>query len=122
MKTQPFDLQKALAGHPVVTRDGRKVIRIAHFPEASLYPVAALIDKQDGPLTFTESGNRICCLHDHFDLFLEVKTVKRWGRVAKYIPDGRMICTFGYTSKGVAESQMGSDFEVFPAYEYEAEE
>ena len=33
MKTLPFNLAKALAGHPVITRDGRKVEFIVHDPK-----------------------------------------------------------------------------------------
>lgn len=30
---KPFDLEKALAGDPVVTRRGKKVVRLVHMPE-----------------------------------------------------------------------------------------
>lgn len=35
MKQEPFDLEKALAGAKVVTRDGREVVKVYHIPEAA---------------------------------------------------------------------------------------
>lgn len=121
MKTKPFDIQEALAGHPVVTRDGRKVIRIAHFPEAKGYPVLALIDKEYYALTFTEAGS-YCGESCGYDLFLEAKTVKRWARVTRCISNGAMGFVHGYTSKEKAEAPDRVFYYVLPAYEYEIEE
>ena len=67
-----FDLQKALDGHPLVTRDGRKVL---HFSSngntASMYPYVAFIDEST-PKTFTEKGRFIRDKKSNLDLFLEV--------------------------------------------------
>jgi hypothetical protein len=43
---KPFNLERALAGDPVVTRDGQKVQRVVHLPEVSDkdYCVIAVID------------------------------------------------------------------------------
>lgn len=55
---KPFNLEEALAGKPVVMRDGRKVQRIVHLPELRGYPLVAVID---GELKFyTDSGEHIC--------------------------------------------------------------
>lgn len=42
---KPFDLEKALAGEPVVTREGKKVEELVCFKANILYPVKALIDR-----------------------------------------------------------------------------
>ena len=35
MKTAPFDLEKAIKGHPLVTRNGKKISSFVHFKELS---------------------------------------------------------------------------------------
>jgi hypothetical protein len=47
---KPFNLQEALAGKPVGTRDGRKVLNIACYtsPETLSFPIRAIIDYPDG--------------------------------------------------------------------------
>lgn len=45
-RMKPFDLQKAKAGKPVCTRDGRKA-RIICFDRNDLYPIVALIECED---------------------------------------------------------------------------
>jgi hypothetical protein len=52
-----FNLQDALAGKPVVTRDGRKVLRLFHVPEAKIYKVVALIAEENLVDEFMESGS-----------------------------------------------------------------
>ena len=44
MKTKAFDLQAALAGATIVTRDGRKVRNIKYVG----YPINATIENPDG--------------------------------------------------------------------------
>lgn len=41
---KPFDIEKAKAGHPVCTRDGRKVRIVCFNRKSSLYPIIALIE------------------------------------------------------------------------------
>jgi hypothetical protein len=54
---KPFNLEEALAGKPVVTRDGRKVTAIYHFTESkSNFSVIAHIEKSYGVDTFTVNG------------------------------------------------------------------
>lgn len=78
---KPFNLQEALAGKPVVTRDGLKVTEIYHFKTGtSAYSVHACIDgrikeyTQRG--TYYETGNG-----SDFDLFMEEPIVESWFNV-----------------------------------------
>lgn len=41
---EPFDIELAKAGHPVCTRDGRKVRIVCFNRKSSLYPIIALIE------------------------------------------------------------------------------
>lgn len=54
MKCTPFDLEKALAGQPLITSSGKEVKRIAYFPERSAYKIVALIG--DCFRLFNDSG------------------------------------------------------------------
>lgn len=75
MKTLPFDLSKAMGGHPLVTRDGKEAKFIAYVPEVQA-PIIALIKKPKSSVLFHYQGDgRIYepsdCLSE-FDLFLKV--------------------------------------------------
>lgn len=45
---KPFNLEQALKGKPVVTRDGRKVIKVEIYETPKDYPVRALIAQHNG--------------------------------------------------------------------------
>jgi hypothetical protein len=80
---KPFDLQKALAGDPVVTRDGRPVKIAAYNPDA--YPFAEIIGWVDKSPKPWHSNGKILLDKDHdVDLFMATKTVKKEGWVNIY--------------------------------------
>lgn len=69
-KLKPFDLTAALAGAPVVTRDGRKVLQIAHFPSVKYYQLFVLAEAEFSVNALTENGE-IREGHQHsLDLFM----------------------------------------------------
>lgn len=53
---KPFELHKAIAGEPLVTRDGRPAKFVAHVPDVKVYSVVAWIGDNWGLDTFTETG------------------------------------------------------------------
>ncbi len=78
---KPFNLERALAGDPVVTREGRKVIRITHFPESMIidYRLVVLLENQNLPDFYCENGNyRRDDGETPFDLFMAPRTETRW--------------------------------------------
>lgn len=78
---KPFNLEEALAGKPVVTRDGRKVTEIYHFKtEGSSFPVCAIIGLS--PNWFDLQGKNICS-NPEFDLFMAPVTVTKWANIWK---------------------------------------
>lgn len=74
---KPFDLEKALKGERVVTRDGREVFDIAHMPKSTaLYKVYAFVG--GNVETFRENGNwNGLGLHAN-DLFMAPKKKVIW--------------------------------------------
>lgn len=54
---EPFDLGRAMAGEPIVTRDGRKAVFVAHDKGANpQYRVLARIGNGSGAIGFCEDG------------------------------------------------------------------
>ncbi len=103
MNLKPFELQKALAGDPVVTRDGQKVTEISILNTLnSNQNVFAVIDGQF--YQFTKNGkyskyeNMEYCL----DLFMAPKIVKKsgWINIYPYAKSGFAI----FNSKDEADN------------------
>lgn len=97
MKLLPFDLQRALAGDKVVTRDGREVTQLHFFdlPNAD-YPVFGVMNNEIH--SWPKNGQiRRDGIQSNGDLFMAPKTVKRW--VNFYPTD-----CFGYLSEEDAKT------------------
>ena len=78
---KPFDLEKARAGDPVVTRDGRKVRIICSDAVNNDYPIIGLIQdiKGEGMIeetseSFTKYGRHMHEYISELDLFMATKT------------------------------------------------
>jgi hypothetical protein len=66
-----FNLERALAGNPVVTRSGLEIIRVIHVPEAILLNERVICVTFDGYLLFrTELGERYENDQHEYDLFM----------------------------------------------------
>ena len=78
---KPFNLEEALAGKPVVTRDGLKVTEIYHFKTGtSAYSVHACIDGRIKE--YTQRGTYYEKLNgSDFDLFMEEPIIEGWVNV-----------------------------------------
>lgn len=74
---EPFDLARAMAGEPIVTRDGRKARFVAHVPEAEDYKVVAFVEGERAAINYTESGVFELGADDYifirYDLFMAPK-------------------------------------------------
>lgn len=77
---RPFDLEAAMRGEPLVTRNGLSVKFVAYVPEATEYPVIAFIEGENAPDRFTDEGRysarsqyRIGYEHSPRDLFMTPK-------------------------------------------------
>jgi hypothetical protein len=84
---KPFDLEKAKAGVPLITRDGRPVVWGAYNPNA--VPGEAIVGWVDGAmLTYYENGNYYSDTASENDLF--IAPIKRtvWVVVYKLSKNG----------------------------------
>lgn len=77
---KPFDLEAALRGDKVVTRDGREVTEIYHFKTSSQrYPVRAVV--AGGLSAYTVHGRLISNSDSAGDLFMAPKERTVWVNV-----------------------------------------
>jgi hypothetical protein len=76
---KPFNLEKALAGEPVVTRDGKPVTNLTLFPIKYEFPLYGVVE---GDIrTYTKCGHRIADATSQTDGDLFMAPVKREGWV-----------------------------------------
>lgn len=102
---EPFNLERALAVEPVVTRDGRDVTEIHYFKtDQGDYPIVAIIEGSKA--AFTEDGffsSRKC--ENTFDLFMKPKVVEGWFNV--YVNNNGIVVTgVAYPSEEVAKANI----------------
>lgn len=92
----PFDLEKAKAGHPLVTRDGRKARLFGYAEELEDgFRLVALVDGQESVASFYDSGTLLNFEHSSYDLFLAPPEPKKMRTVwANYYPNGSLVCCY----------------------------
>lgn len=72
---KPFDLQAAIRGEPIVTRDGRPARFVAQVPEATHYPVIAIVSGGNAVTSHTNDGEEYNDgTESDDDLFMSVTT------------------------------------------------
>ena len=105
-KCKPFDLERALAGDKVVTRDGREVTEIHQFKTvSSMYEIYCVVNgvvyavSQEGVYCYSKDGEV-----DKKDLFMAPKTKKFEAWVNVYIYGFACVT---YNTKKEAEECTG---------------
>lgn len=91
---KPFNLERALAGDPVVTRDGQKVAEIAHLPSSG-GKKTVVYARNNGYRWVTTQGKSLSIdAESDDDLFMAPKqvTVTRWVNLYDYglVSDGHL--------------------------------
>ena len=120
---KPFNLAAALAGAPVVTRDGQKVLQIAHFPKAIIhYRLVVLFDSSCNLYLMQESGIFFNGRDSSMDLFMA--PVKRTVWVNVYRDEDGELYSSGsiFNSKHDAEKTAKGDHNYIGTYPLEIEE
>lgn len=79
-KLKPFNLESALQGKPVVTRDGRKVKIGAYNPDALTYRKIVGWIGEDS-CSWADNGDYYPKEEHRSDLFMAAETVTRWVNV-----------------------------------------
>jgi hypothetical protein len=99
MKLEKFDLEKALNGAKVVTRDGREVLELTKFENIKDYPLVGVLDNQI--YAWTIKGYYVdSCNELDADLFIEGKVQSVWVNIYRKDGDeGIFIGNRRYTSQ-----------------------
>jgi len=88
-KLIPFDLECAIAGDPLITRDGRKVIKFHYFSGDDLqYPIVAHIDGEDRLYEYVKDGEYYPNIPTECDLFMAPKKKNYQVNIYRNIHDG----------------------------------
>lgn len=75
---KPFNLERALAGDPVVTRDGIPVTDIQYLEGIGSHPYKVFADIDGEIQTFTETGAFVLGAESPLDLFMAPVKVEKW--------------------------------------------
>jgi hypothetical protein len=105
---KPFNLKEALAGKPVVTREGKKVLKIVDFSEYKndKHPLVTVIENVPGKPTFTHTGNYLVAdIADHRDLFMA--STRKTGYINVYEGDIYPYKTMSMSAFRTAASPSG---------------
>lgn len=101
-KMIPFDLERALAGDKVVTRDGREVTQLTKFDldmNTNMFYVAAVVD---GGILCRFSQYGLCSEHNGSDLFMAPKKLS--GFVVGFSSvDGKSTFSNTFATKDAAD-------------------
>lgn len=96
-KYKSFNLEQALAGKPVVTRDGRIVEQLTKFDTSDEFCIFGVVDKKI--YSYLENGNQWNTIESEEDLFMAPE--KKWVNV--YYINGVTSSSFiGYDSEEAA--------------------
>lgn len=88
MTLEPFNLERALAGEPVCTRDGREVKQLTYFKESDeLFPIYGILDGELHCWNTNGSFNNFPIFSKE-DLFMKSKVVEAFFNV--YLSDGQV--------------------------------
>lgn len=95
-KLKPFNLEKALAGEKVVTRDGQEVVKIVHFKDANINE-RVIFQVEDVVYLCSEDGkyyNYTTGSGSQLDLFMAPTKKQGWINIYDNDPtktDGRIF-------------------------------
>jgi len=114
---KPFNLQQALKGKPVVTRDGRKVIKVEIYETLKDYPVRALIAQHNGKpcdwWAFSKDGmfnaNRV---ETEVDLFMASRQITLHPRALLFATAFVQILLVSLNTILLAHKQIASSIAV----------
>jgi hypothetical protein len=115
MKLEKFNLQKALNGAKIVTRDGREVTQLTKFEDAEDYPLGAVIEGKiqswniDGYYYIEEESDT--------DLFLAVEMQSAWVNIYRHSNRIDMLISGTYKTKEVAIKNISEGWEYIKTIE-----
>jgi hypothetical protein len=104
MRTKEFNLEEALNGAKVVTRDGREVTQLTKFKSIEEHCLYGVVDEEIH--SWLKNGTFYEHTKNKNDLFLVVEPKSIWVNVYRFA-DG--ICVIGESYKSKDEAMMNKD-------------
>lgn len=102
---EKFDLERALAGEPVITRDGREVTEIHLFKTVKTdYPLIVVVGGDNHE--YTEEGKFNINVSSNDDLFMKPKVIEGWFNV--YLVGVKIWTSSAYESEERAKQNIGN--------------
>lgn len=78
---KPFDLEKAKAGKPVCTKDGRPARIVCYDRKGEIYPIVALVEyaeNREKVFSYTENGRNTIDCDNTNDLVMAAEKKEGW--------------------------------------------
>ncbi len=122
---KPFNLERALAGDRVVTRNGLEVIELQYFKKRERFKVLALIEVEVGEngefKAYNDDGTFCQKMNAHYDLFMAPKVKTYY--VNLYRDDELMVTgKICFESEELCLAKRNLDLEYIKTISFELEE
>jgi hypothetical protein len=115
MKLEKFDLEKALNGAKVVTRDGREVLELTKFKNIKDYPLVGVLNNEI--YAWTIEGYYVDGFEeDDANLYIEGKVQSVWVNVYKSDKQNILV-TGSYKTKETALNCIVTNYEYIKTIE-----
>lgn len=118
---KPFDIEKAKAGHPVCTRDGRKA-RIICFDRMGVYPIVALIQKEEIEVCHFYTKDGKCVEETNYDLMMASEKKTGWINIYPLKHEGRVSIIHSCIYKTQKDAKEGASRDCIATIPIEWEE
>lgn len=114
-KLKPFNLERAIAGDPVVTREGRKVLEIYYFKKIKhSQPVVCVLEDMEDCRFYTTDGLYSLCgdYVESLNLFMAPVKKKYYMGIEKLPGEYRYRTTSLYSHKGLVPHFLNKIVEI----------
>lgn len=119
---KPFDIELAKAGHPVQTRDGKKVRILCYDADSKDYPIVGLIETERlvEPFLYSTEGKVRCC---NVNLDLVMAPIKKEGWINIYTGvNGEFVSGSVFKRETDALNNVIKEFDYITTKKIELEE
>lgn len=115
---KPFNLKEALAGKPVVTRAGDKIVRIVHLSESSSadHKIVAVTNLGVSRFYCENGYYYVSSARSEHDMFMESKKVTKWANIYE---DSYSVHGYFYNTEKDANDNAGTGRKACVKVEWE---
>ena len=117
MKLEKFDLEKALNGAKVVTRDGREVSELTKFISASYFSLAGVLNGSLQKWTDTGHFDALLAQESDRDLFLAVEVKSAWLNIYRHGNRKDLLTSGAFKTKEAAIKNISEDYNYIKTIE-----